>query len=395
MTVTVYDRLMTLTRSEWDRLYSGYADSFEFVSLLDALPPVGFQLHSICVRDGDKPLLHLPIFQTEYALHDAVTGHISTLWRAIGRWVPAMDRVRLLGIGIVEHEWGHIGFDPTAPAEKIKDAWSLAQESFDALARSLGARLKAFIDLNREGGYALAPEVGSRYCAVPGQCCGVVPIRFDTLDGYLARLSKATRKDLRRKFKVRKTIRVVHTSDPSGHEDRIYRLYRCLVDRSETRFGEMQPEFFSRVTREVPGAFYTLYFKGEELVAFNLLLQHGNALIDKYFCMSEEARQHSLYFISWLENISYCLEHKLAWYHAGPASPELKRRLGAEFYHSVTLFRHRNRLVHALLVPLSKLVDMGSGHTNVVLGGLWRGGAPAESPAMADTGPYRFMGASY
>lgn len=359
--------------------------------MLDSLPAVGFKAHAIGVCENGRPVLHLPVFYTEYALHAAVTGRVRAILCALERVVPVLGRMRILGVGFTDGEWGHIGFDPAVPAPTMRQVWRLAMEAFDALARSSGANLKTFVDFNREGGYSLVPEILNRYAAVPGQCCGVLPIRFETLDDYLSRLSKVTRKDLRRKLKGRDALRVVRTQDPAGFEDRIFALYRGLVDRSATHFGDMQAAFFSRVTREVPGAFYTLYFKGEELIAFNLLVRHGTALVDKYFCMSDAGREHSLYFLSWMENIAYCLEHKLAWYHAGPAAPDLKRRLGAEFLRSATLFRLVNPVAHALLVPLSRLVDMGSGRAPVQLGSHWQDAVSASPPAADTAGPYRFL----
>jgi uncharacterized protein len=88
-----------------------------------------------------------------------------------------------------------------------------------------------------------------------------------------------------------------------------------------------------------------------------LLVQRGDALVDKYFAMDESlGREHNLYFVSWMENIRYCIEKKIAVYHAGPGAEATKARLGSEFLASITMFHHRNPIAHALLSRLRGLL---------------------------------------
>jgi uncharacterized protein len=187
--------------------------------------------------------------------------------------------------------------------------------------------------------------------------CARLSINFGTVDEYLQRLSKATRKDLRRKLRSAEEVKIVHAGEAGPWLDRMHELYLATVERAELSLGVQRKEYFRRVAAEVPGAHYVLYLKDDQLLAFNLLVEREGTLVDKYFCMEAEAgRELNLYFVSWMENVRYCCEKKLAVYHAGPGSEATKARFGAEFVPSITMFRHRNALAHGVLKRLRRLI---------------------------------------
>jgi hypothetical protein len=108
------------------------------------------------------------------------------------------------------------------------------------------------------------------------------------------------------------------------------------------------------------GAEYTLYFyfvQGE-LAAFNLLVVKQDAMVDKYFCMDlEVGRKYNLYFLSWLENVRYCVEHKIPLYHAGPGAENTKAHLAATSIPSFILFKHRRPAVDRFLIEQRALIE--------------------------------------
>lgn len=73
-----------------------------------------------------------------------------------------------------------------------------------------------------------------------------------------------------------------------------------------------------------------------ELVGYNICLEHGGMLIDKYIGLRyPQARELDLYFVSWFVNLEHALECGLRFYVlAGPL--EVKAGLGARF----TFTRH-------------------------------------------------------
>lgn len=74
-----------------------------------------------------------------------------------------------------------------------------------------------------------------------------------------------------------------------------------------------------------------------ELVGYNICLEHGGMLIDKYIGLRyPQARELDLYFVSWFVNLEHALERGLRFYVAGWTDPEVKAGLGARF----TFTRH-------------------------------------------------------
>ena len=81
-------------------------------------------------------------------------------------------------------------------------------------------------------------------------------------------------------------------------------------------------------------------------------------MVDKYFCMDYEVgRKYSLYFLSWLENVRYCVEQAIPLYHAGQGAESTKARLGATFIPSVILFKHRQPVIDRFLVERPAVIE--------------------------------------
>jgi predicted N-acyltransferase len=176
-------------------------------------------------------------------------------------------------------------------------------------------------------------------------------IDFKSIDGYLGGLSRATRRDLRRKVKGAGRLRIEVRRDLAGLETRVLELYRQTRARSDLQFEDLSCAYFTGVLRALgERAFCVLYFDETELIGFNLLLQDGETQLDKYFCMeSDRGPAHNLYFVSWLTNVGICLEGGLKRYQAGQAGYETKLRLGCRLRGADMYFRHRRPLVNRAL----------------------------------------------
>jgi hypothetical protein len=159
-------------------------------------------------------------------------------------------------------------------------------------------------------------------------------------------------------MRVSPEVRVVRSRDIAPFLDRIHRLYVETVERCPMAFGVHNRLFFEKICERVPGAEYMLYFVQEELAAFNLLVVKQEAMVDKYFCMDYEVgRKYNLYFLSWLENVRYCVEQKIPLYHAGPGAEKTKAHLGATSIPSLILFKHRRPAVDRFLMDRQALIE--------------------------------------
>ena len=129
------------------------------------------------------------------------------------------------------------------------------------------------------------------------------------------------------------------------------RLYEATLKRSDLTFERLPPAYFRQVLEHLDDrAACVLYWLGEELVAFNLVLLDDQRLVDKFFAHDlSRTREHNLYMRSWLANVDYCIEHGLTIYACGQAGYAGKLRLGCSFTGNTVFFRHRNRWLNGLL----------------------------------------------
>jgi predicted N-acyltransferase len=192
-----------------------------------------------------------------------------------------------------------------------------------------------------------------------------VPIDFGSTEEYLGRLSAGRRKDIRRKLRARAQLEIeaIPTGDPrflaAGVLAEHYALYRNVYDQSEIHFDLLGEAFFRAVLQDATsgGVVFTYRFAGD-LIGWNLCYEHAGKLVDKYVGFRyPEAREHNLYFVSWMHNLEHALARGLTHYVAGWTDSEIKRYLGAR----TTLTRHavyaRNPLLRAVLRRFSHLFE--------------------------------------
>jgi uncharacterized protein len=325
---------------ELGRLFPEPSITATLLPLLQESGIDGFHLRSIVVSKGDVPILLLPLFECLYDLSTFAKGWTNKSLKAAGRLIPSIFHPRVIGVGLLEGGWSEIGIDPHIDAGTLHAAWEKALGALQILATERKSDVVAFYNFNNHG--KLPGEVLEKFNRVSWMPCARLPITFNSIEEYLSRLSRATRKDLRRKMRVSPEVRVVRSRAISPFLDRIYKLYLETVERGPTAFGVHNRLFFEKICERVQGAEYMLYFVQDELVAFNLLIVKQEAMVDKYFCMDYElGRKYNLYALSWLENLRACVEQKIPVYQAGQGAEKAKAHMGATFIPNLILFRHR------------------------------------------------------
>jgi predicted N-acyltransferase len=194
----------------------------------------------------------------------------------------------------------------------------------------------------------------------PGLPTAFLDVRFDNLDDYLASLSKATRKDMRRKLKSATELRVEWRTNIDDIAPEVMRLYTSTYTNAQFSFEELTPEYFLSVLRELEGrANCVTYWLSDKLVAFNLVLHDGKRLLDKFLGMDYAvAREYNLYFCSWFENVRYCIEHHIPLYQSGQGLHAVKLRLGSRLGANWLWYRHRNRVLDAILSVVERVARL-------------------------------------
>jgi uncharacterized protein len=370
-------RLDGVSAAELRRLFPEPSITAPLLSLLQESGINGFNLRSIVVLKDDAPILLLPLFETRFDLSTYVKGWTKKSLKVAGRLIPSLFQPRVLGVGLLIGEWSEIGIDPQIDEGSLDAACKMAYSTLQTLAAELKSDIVAFYNFNQ---YSKLPrEVFKKFNQVQCQSCARLPINFNSMEEYLSRLSRAARKDLRRKMRASHEVRVIRSHNISPFVDRIYKLYLETVERSPITFGVHNRLFFEKICERVPGAEYTLYFVQEELAAFNLLVVKQEAMVDKYFCMDYGlGRKYNIYVSSWLENIRTCVEQKIPFYYAGQGAEKIKTHLGATLIPSFILFKHRQPVIDRFLLAWPAVNNKVLSHLR-----FW----PAVSPRAASDVP--------
>ena len=320
-----------------------------------AHPPVGFTAESS--PSG------LPTFLAQFdllttadgALRKRITGlPLYRLWDRLLRW-----RTRFAGCTATEYT--------PLPA-------CAAEELANELLASYGRECALFIikDLpqdsplldaaaNRQADAFAAALAARGFVLLEGMPLAWVPVDFDSTADYLARLSPARRKDIRRKLRARARLQVdaLPTGAPCFANASViaqfHALYRNVHAQSGIQFDLLDEAFVGALLSDAhsAGIVFT-YRSGGRLIGWNLCYEYAGKLVDKYVGFAyPQAREHNLYAVSWMHNLDYACARGLSHYVAGWTDAQAKAHLGAKMSRTRHAVYLRNPLLRALLRRLA------------------------------------------
>ncbi len=259
-------------------------------------------------------------------------------WKRVLTW-----RVCFVGSTVTEYAPLPPGVAPAATVEGLLDAYGdrcrllivkdIAWES-PLLLDADNAYAKAFAESCERKGFVL----------LEGQALAWVLMDFASEDEYLARLSYGRRKNIRRKLRSRSglDIEAVPAGDSRFFDPVLlaafYGLFENVYAQSRVHFDHLTREFLRDLLQDrSSGGVVFIYNHAGTMIGWNLCYVFGGKLLDKYMGMAyPDARMFNLYFVSWMHNLRYALEHGLSHYVAGWTDPEVKSFLGAR----MTFTRH-------------------------------------------------------
>lgn len=319
-------------------------------------PPVGFE--AFASPEG------MPGFFADFDLLTTADPHTLRVANSLpgSRWLRRLLKWRTCFFGTTASEYAIMPGEvaPQALPQALLAAWNRRTRLLIVKDIPDGSPLLSQADRNYAAAFTAACEEHG-FIMVEGQALAYVPIDFASPDDYFSRLSAGRRKDIRRKLKARDRLRIEIL--PTGCEklrdpaflETLYALYLEVYGQSEIHFDQLTADFFRAILQdETLGGQLFLYHGDGGLIGFNLCFVHDGMLIDKYVGFRyPAAREHNLYFVSWMENLAFARERGLTHYVAGWTDPEIKAYLGASF----TFTRHavyvRNPLLRTVLKRMS------------------------------------------
>ncbi|RUM25842.1 GNAT family N-acetyltransferase [Rhizobium vallis] len=360
MTTEVVGSIKEIGRDAWNACYFAEVEDYDYLLAVEMAGIEGFKWRYVVVRREGIVVAAMPAFHCRYLLETTLDpGRLRDAIEKVRRRFPRFLTQQLACLGSPCTETGVVGFHQTLTTELRELAFRCLVDAFELDAKEHGCVLIALKDISQPLDLAMNGILSSKeYVEVPGMPTAWLDPTFTSLEAYLDLLSSSTRKDMRRKLKAREKIVVKRWSGFGDLLPRAMQLYQQTRERSAWQFEDLTPAYFEGVLANMPGrSFCTMYFFNDKLLAWNLLLHDEGRLVDKFFCMdAEEGRAFNLYYLSWFENLKYCLENDIGLYQSGQAYYQNKVRLGSSLTRNSMYFRHRSPLLHTILRLLAPLL---------------------------------------
>ncbi len=337
----------------------GCLNRLEPLALVEAFlnhPPVGFTPLAFSVENKVTPAFLAP-FDILTTLDEEAD------WlRNLSRRLPMLDwifRHRALFVGTTVSEYSIYGdhgrFTPLI--SRLLEAMHESRAEL-LIIKDIPSQSPLLPESDNQAASRLVEDcLASGFQIVSGQALAYVPIDFTDIEEYFQKISYSRRKDLRRKWRKRGEIEIeeIATGDRVFEREpflrELYALYLNVFAQSEIQFDRFTFEFFASILNNPEnGGVVFLFRRQGKIIGYNICFVVNDMLVDKYVGFAyPAARDANLYFISWLANLEWALEHSLKWYIAGWTDPEVKARLGARF----TFTRHavclRNPILRMML----------------------------------------------
>lgn len=344
----IHAGVRTIPREAWDALFPGEAEGWAYYAACEDSPPPAFSFSAIGVHAGNELIAAAPIFRLTYRLDTPLQGK----WRALGDWLartfPRYVKLPVMGLGSPLADRCHVGIANHLTADQKRATMDVLLAGLEAHAAADGVEILALKDIADRD----LPDIDAALTAARFTRVGSLPVAvldlspFTNEEAYLASLSSATRKDIRRKLKGSGAIRIEERHDISDVEARIVELFDSTRGQSGFDYGDFEklsPGYFRGVVQNLgPKAVTFLYWLGDDLIGFNLCFVEKARMIDKFIGMQYPvARDHNLYVLSWMTNVRYCLKHNIALMQTGQTAYSSKLRFGSRLDKLWLAYRHR------------------------------------------------------
>ena len=353
-------RLSDLGGSEcWERAFRNKCKDHRFYEIVAQTLANDFEHRYLLLEDGSGKARGIqPIFLVRQNLVEGVPGKTRAIVDLIRKKFPRFLTMRVLMVGCAAGA-GELG------ACDSKDELWLAKALCAVLlnyARQNKASLIVLKDFPAEYRLTLQGFAESGFTRVPSMPMTRLRLSYQNFDDYLAHLSYATRKSLRRKFrKTQQTpkIEMEVVNDITSHVEQLYPLYLQVHERSPMQFEHLTKDFFCRVGREMPER--ARFFVWRQLgrpIAFSLALVCDDTIYDECLGLDYSvALDLHLYFYTMRDVISWAIGQGLRWYCSGPLNYDPKLHLRHELAPLDLYVRHARSFLNPIFRVAVKYLE--------------------------------------
>ena len=334
----------------WSLALENKSKDHRYYEIVEKTLQCGFEHYYVLIEDSSGNVRAIqPVFFVRQNLVEGVPGKLRTIVDGIRKFFPRFLTMRVLMIGC------GAGTGDLGACDEQDQPWltRALQATLRTYARQNKASLIVFKDFPEKYRSVLGWLRSNYYTRVPSMPMTRLSLRYDNWDEYFSTLSKATRKDLRRKFrKAERTpkIEMEVVNDITPFIDEILPLYLAVHERSPLKFETLSKDYFREISQRMPerGQFF-IWRQDNRIIAFSFCLIFGDAIYDE--CIGLDYRvalDLHLYFYTLRDIISWALERGLKFYYSNPLNYEPKLHLDCELVPLDLYVMHTNPLLNPI-----------------------------------------------
>ena len=340
----------------WKGVFQNRCKDHRYYEIVDETLQNDFEHHYLRLEDPSCNVRAIqPVFFVRQNLVEGVPGKIRSVVDVIRKIFPRFLTMRVLMVGCAA------GTGDLGACDEKDETWT--SDALRASLRTYARRNKASLVVLKDFPASYRPPLETfaldGYARIPSMPMTRLSLHYENWDDYFRSLSKATRKDLRRKFRKAERAPKIErqlVSDIAPFIDEIYPLYLAVHERSPLKFETLTKDYFCGVAQRMPErARFFIWRQSGKIIAFSFCLVCGDAIYDECIGLDYSvALELHLYFYTLRDIISWALEHGLKYYYSNPLNYEPKLHLDCELVPLDLYVRHTSALLNPIFSRVIK-----------------------------------------
>ena len=340
----------------WELAFRNKCKDHRYHEIVDETLDGNFEHHYLVLEDDSGNVRAVqPVFFVRQNLVEGLRGKIRSTVDFLRKKFPRFLTMRVLMVGCAA------GAGDLGVCDEKDEAWvaKALSASLRTYARQNGASLVVLKDFPAKYRLALESLSSNGYARIPSMPMTRLALPYRDWDEYFCTLSKATRKDLRRKFRKAERapkIEMEVVNDTTPYIDEIYPLYLQVHERSLLKFETLTKDFFRAIGQRMPErARFFIWRQGSKIVAFSLCLVCGEKIYDECIGLDYSvALDLHLYFYTLRDIISWSLQQELKYYYSNPLNYGPKLHLRCELVPLDLYVTHTNSFLNPIFRRMIK-----------------------------------------
>ena len=340
----------------WRRAFQNKCKDHRYYEIVEATVEGGFEYRYLLLEDGSGNARAIqPVFFVRQNLIEGVPGKFSSIVDRIRKLFPRFLTMRVLMVGCAA------GTGDLSACDEKEEAWvaNALQASLSTYARQNKASLIVLKDFPSTYRPELETFPLNGYARIPSMPMTRLSLHYNNWDEYFRTLSKATRKDLRRKFRKAERaakIEMEVVSDIASLVNEIHPLYLAVHERSPLKFETLTTDYFRAIGERMSDrARFFVWRQLGKIVAFSFCLVCDDKIYDECIGLDYSvALDLHLYFYTLRDIISWALGQGLKYYYSNPLNYEPKLHLDCELVPLDLYVMHTNPLLKPIFRRLIK-----------------------------------------